>query len=158
MNQKIKILLFLGLSVFLFQSCDRNRYYEENTEVSDNKWFYQDAKEFKVSVNDTLSLYNFYLNIRNTNEYPYANLYVFVETTFPNSEMANDTIELQLADLKGKWLGSGKGKYKYNNFILREAMKFGSSGDYIFKIRQGMRVDTLEGISDVGIRLEYYQK
>jgi len=157
MSHNIKIVLFLSLSVFLFQSCDRNRYYEENSELSEHKWFYQNAKEFKVNINDTSSLFNFYLNIRNTNDYPYANLYVFVETIFPNFEIANDTIELQLADVKGKWLGSGKGKYKYNNFILRKAMRFGSSGDYTFKIKQGMRVDTLKGISDVGIRLEYYQ-
>ncbi len=148
-------MLFVGL---LWQSCDKNRYFEQNSELDNCRWYYKDVKEFKLSINDTVSLFNFNLNIRNTNEYPFSNLYVFIETIFPDSAIARDTIELQLADIKGKWLGSGNGKYKYNSFALRKAMRFVEMGDYVFSIQQGMRTDSLIGISDVGIRLEYYQK
>ncbi len=153
---KIIILFFFGLLSIALQSCDQNRYFEQNSEVQEEKWAYQDARVFEVELNDTNSLFNFYLNIRNTNDYPFANLYVFIETTFPDSVTTQDTIELQLADVDGRWLGEGNGKYKYNHFILRQAMRFIQKGNYKFGIKQGMRTDTLTGISDVGIRLEYY--
>lgn len=147
----IIVALFFGLA-----SCDQNRYFEQNIEIPQEIWSYQEIKKFDVKIEDTNSLFNFYLNVRNTTEYPFANLYVFVETTFPDSLMARDTIELQLAGRNGKWLGSGYGKYKYNQFILRKGMRFVQKGSYRFRIEQGMRTDDLEGISDIGIRLEYY--
>jgi len=147
----IIITLFFGAT-----SCDQNRYFEQNSEIHDESWTYGDIKKFQVDIDDTNSLFNFYLNVRNTTVYPFANLYVFVETTFPDSIMARDTIELQLASRNGDWLGSGYGKFKYNQFILRKGMRFVQRGSYSFSIEQGMRTEVLEGISDVGIRLEYY--
>jgi len=155
-SNQIIYLFFLGLIGIVLQSCDQNRFFEQDLEVRGEQWAFQNEKDFVVKVNDTNSLFNFYLNVRNTTDYPYANLYVFIETTFPDTETAKDTIELQLANIKGKWLGDGIGKYKYNRFILRKAMRFVQQGEYIFSIKQGMRTDTLQGISDIGIRLEYY--
>ena len=149
-------LFFFGLLSIALQSCDQNRFFEQNQEITNEKWSFQEGKYFEVNIADTNTLFNFYLNIRNTNNYAYANMYVFIETTFPDLEIANDTIELQLANVNGKWLGEGNGKYKYNHFILRKAMRFGQIGSYKFGIIHGMRTDTLLGISDVGIRLEYY--
>ncbi len=155
---KAYILIFsLLAAVFFFQSCDSNRYFEQNQPIENEKWFFQDAKTFSFDITDTTSLFNYYLNVRNTNDYPFANLYVFLNSEFPNGEIARDTIELQLAQLNGKWLGSGNGRYKYNQFILRKGMRFVQRGTYTFQIEQGMRKDTLKGISDIGIRLEYTQ-
>jgi gliding motility-associated lipoprotein GldH len=152
----IGISLLLLLAVFSLHSCDQNRYFEQNMKLDHAKWAARDQKTFSLDISDTTSLFNFYLNIRNTNDYPFANIYVFINTKFPDAEVARDTIELQLADIHGKWLGTGSGKYRYNNFILRKGMRFVQTGTYEFSIEQGMRKDTLSGISDVGIRLEYY--
>lgn len=152
-------ILFLSLFLMLLflQSCDSNRYFEQNQQIENEKWFYQDAKTFSFDIVDTNSLFNYYVNVRNTNDYPFANLYIFLNSKFPDGEMARDTIELQLAELNGKWLGSGYGRYKYNQFILRKGMRFVQTGTYTFQIEQGMRKDTLKGITDIGIRLEYDQ-
>ncbi len=155
--RNFQLVLVLGLfSVLFLTSCDTNRYYEQNVEIVNELWKSGESAEFVVDIMDTTSLFNFYVNVRNTNEYPFANLYVFIESTFPDELVARDTVELQLANLDGKWLGSGSGKYKYNKFILRKAMRFVQQGSYTFKIEQGMRKEQLDGISDIGIRLEYY--
>jgi len=154
---QIIVLLFFMLLMVTLSSCDQNRFFEQNVEVEQERWAYNDAKTISVDVKDTVSTYDFYLNIRNTNDYPYANLYLFIQTIFPDSLYARDTIELQLANHDGRWLGEGKGKYKYSHFILRHAMHFNKLGLHEFKIAHGMRKDTLYGISDIGIRLEYCQ-
>lgn len=155
MLNRLLIFAIIGALVISLSSCDRNRYFEQNIEIDGETWSFEKTNDFVVHVDDTVSSFNFYLNLRNTNDYPFANLYVFIETTFPDSLIAKDTIELQLADLQGKWIGTGNGKYKYNNFILRERMRFVQKGDYKFGIKHGMREDELIGISDVGVRLEY---
>ncbi|NPD44910.1 MULTISPECIES: gliding motility lipoprotein GldH [unclassified Lentimicrobium] len=157
MKLNLKIILGFGLLVSLFfTSCDSNRYFEQNIEITGEEWSANESMDFFVDIEDTNSQFNFYVNVRNTNEYPYANLYIFIESTFPDHIVARDTVELQLASLDGKWLGSGYGKYKYHHFILRKAMRFVQLGTYSFKIEHGMRKEQLQGISDIGIRLEYY--
>jgi gliding motility-associated lipoprotein GldH len=149
------ILFILVMLLFFSSACDSNRYFEQNKEIEKESWFYKDIKTFTIDIEDTSSLFNFYLNIRNTTDYPFSNLYLFMESEMPNSHTARDTIELQLAYLNGKWLGSGYGRYKYTQFILRKGMRFGAKGTYTFHIQHGMRKDTLKGISDLGIRIEY---
>lgn len=156
MGSYLRVFVLGFLALGFLSSCDQNRFFEQNNEIQDEAWTYDDIKNFEVQMEDTNSLFNFYLNVRNTNEYPFANLYVFVETTFPDSLVARDTIELQLASRNGEWLGSGQGRYKYNQFILRKGMRFVQKGNYSFRIEQGMRSEILTGISDIGIRLEYY--
>jgi gliding motility-associated lipoprotein GldH len=58
-----------------------------------------------------------------------------------------------LADIEGRWLGKGWGAVKENSILISRNMRFPLKGNYEFKIQQAMRVDTLTGISDVGIRV-----
>jgi len=153
---RASIIILSAIFLFLTSSCDSNRFYEQNIQMPEYTWPSSESKKFLVDIKDTTSAYNFYLNVRNTNDYPFANLYLFIQTTFPDSLYARDTIELQLATKDGKWLGEGYGKFKYRHFILRKGMYFHQKGIYEFRIEQGMRKDTLLGIADIGIRLEYY--
>ncbi len=156
-NAMKKIMLTFGLFVLLgsiFISCDQNRYYEKNEAIDQNIWYYRDAKTFEVDIVDSLQAFNFYINVRNTIDYEYANLYFFIKTELPNGKLAVDTIECQLANLEGKWLGSGSSEFRDNSFILRQNMRFTQKGMYRFYLKHGMRSDSLQGIADVGIRLE----
>ena len=144
-------IIFLGFS---FLACDNQRYFEENVVIKDNSWHFNDGKVFEVDINDSLKAHNFYINVRNTTDYEFANLYFFIRTEFPNGFVAQDTIECQLADYQGKWLGKGSGKLRYNSFILRKNIRFKQVGIYKFNLRHGMRSDTLKGIADIGIRIE----
>lgn len=145
------IFTFLG---FAFVSCDSNRYFEQNENILNNTWLYDDAKVFEVKIDDSLQTFNFYINVRNTVDYEFANLYFFIQTELPDGAFAQDTVECQLADYQGKWLGDGRGEFRDNSFILRQNMRFQQSGKYRFLLKHGMRRDSLKGIADVGIRLE----
>ncbi len=144
-------LAFLG---FIFVSCDNNRYYEHNEAIVNNTWQYDDAKVFELEIEDSLQAFNFYINVRNTVDYEFANLYFFIKSELPDGKFTQDTVECQLADYQGKWLGDGRGEFRDNSFILRENMRFQKNGTYRFWLKHGMRRDSLKGIADVGIRLE----
>ena len=147
------IVGFLILAWFL-HSCDPNRVYEENRVVDKGTWKSSERLFFEVTIPDTNQRYDVYLNIRNALEYPYSNLYLFLQTVFPDGSIARDTIECTLADLDGRWLGSGVGSVKFNRFLLQNSVSFRQKGIYRFELEQAMRVNELKGIRDVGLRIE----
>ncbi|HRR62823.1 MAG TPA: gliding motility lipoprotein GldH, partial [Paludibacteraceae bacterium] len=65
-----------------------------------------------------------------------------------------DTIECYLADIHGKWLGSGVGNVFEMPVLYKQNECFKQSGTYTFQIIQGMRNEVLPGISNVGLKVE----
>jgi len=153
-TRNIKYIVgFLVLPLFLL-SCDPNRLYEENRAVDNCIWKSSERLSFEVAIPDTVLRYNVYLNVRNAMEYPYSNLYLFLQTVFPDGRIARDTIECTLADYDGRWLGSGVGSVKFNRFLLQNGVTFRQKGIYRFELEQAMRVNELKGIQDIGLRIE----
>ncbi len=154
----VKVMCFLSLISFV--ACnDPYLVYEENLEIPKGEWIVSEKARIEVPVEDTVSQHNFLINVRNTEEYPYRNLYVFVKTTFPNGKTSRDTVGIVLADATGKWLGSGSGylrssRYPTNAIMYSYNKRFPMSGKYIFEIQHAMRVDTLYGIRNIGLRVE----
>ncbi len=151
---KIVLVCFLFLAVFSIISCDSSKIFEENIEIPAEKWNRNYSAEFIVDINDTNSLQNIYINVRNKSEYQFSNLFLFVNSTAPDGSMIRDTIEYILADNKGKWLGSGLGSVWFNQFPFKSQIKFPMTGQYIFNIEQGMRMEELNSIVDIGLRIE----
>ncbi len=152
--RKFQNYLALLLVLSLFAACDAGRIYDHSQALPDTGWHKDSTLIFDTEVSDTISLYNFYITVRNNNEYGFRNLYIFLSTSLPNGNNTRDTIELMLADREGKWLGRGFGSIKDNQILVRRNLKFPLSGTYSFKIEQAMRKDIIEGIKDVGIRIE----
>jgi len=150
----LQILLLIFVSFFTLSSCNFSSVYNENVTIKDAKWFKDEAARFEVQINDSLTNYDFYLNLRNTTDYRYSNLYIFLMTRFPNGNITRDTIECILADTKGRWLGKGWSNLKENNILLKKQLQFPMTGKYVFFVQQAMRVDTLEGIHDVGLQIK----
>ncbi|MBE9481734.1 MAG: gliding motility lipoprotein GldH [Bacteroidetes bacterium] len=149
-NKNYKYFLILLL---LFASCDSNTVYDKNLTVG-TEWNKNDVLEFEVEITDTTSLYKYFINIRNSTDYKFRNIYFFLNTRFPDGRRARDTIECILASTDGRWLGSGLGDIKSNRILLKNKIKFPQAGNYKFELEQAMRVDNLQGIEDVGIRIE----
>lgn len=147
---KILCLAFI-FSVLL--SCNEDAYFEEYRKVEQDTWHMDDIKEFTIQIDDT-SAYRMIINIRNTTDYSYSNLYMFLTMLHPRQSARRDTIECLLADPYGHWLGKGVGKIRESRFLIKDNFSFPDTGNYLFKIEQAMRDVTLEGIADVGLRIE----
>ena len=152
--QKQLIFITTILLLITFSACNMNAIYDENVKINESQWIENEAVNFKVDISDTLAHYDFYINLRNSTDYNYQNLYIFLTTFFPNDNITCDTIEFMLADQGGKWLGKGWGSLKENDILLKSNLTFPLSGEYKFVIQHAMREDTLSGISNIGVRIE----
>ena len=117
-------------------------------------WASDDVAKFDWQVSDTLQRLDFFIDLRHNQDYPFTNLYLFVDYTFPNGLARRDTISCELADDRGRWFGSGIGNLIEHRIGFRQNTGFPLKGDYTVKIAHGMRVDPLPGMLDVGFRLE----
>lgn len=139
----------------MFFSCDSNKVFEEYIEVKNTLWKKENRADFVFNVVDTTNPHNIYINVRNTGKYPYSNLYLFVTIKGPNGNFTVDTVNCQLTDKRGKWLGSGIGDLWDLKIPYIGNFKFAQQGKYIISYEQAMRVENgLEGISDIGLRIE----
>ncbi|MCG8412074.1 MAG: gliding motility lipoprotein GldH [Bacteroidales bacterium] len=139
---------------FLVAACDPNLVYEQNIELNNLTWHKDSIITINANVEDTISPHNIYVNIRNTSKYEKQNLFLFITTTSPNGTVLKDTLECYLADKRGKWTGSGWGDLFDNQFLYKKNIRFPISGTYKFEYVQGMRVNELKHISDIGLRIE----
>jgi gliding motility-associated lipoprotein GldH len=144
-------------------SCDSNRVFDEYKSVP-NQWHKDSIISFNVIPPDSINSYNLFVNLRNTNEYKYNNLFLIVEIDYPNGKILKDTLEYKMADPNGKLLGTGFTDVKENKLWYKGFVKpfiFNESGEYKIKIQHAMRqngqvngIENLVGITDIGFRIE----
>jgi len=153
-NRPLTKLLKLFLMAALLVSCSHNKsHYYEFRELSQEGWAVNERCNFEAELNDSVGGYNIYVDVRHQGNYPYQNLWLFVERMSPDSAVVNDTIACDLADYSGKWLGKGSGSvYLFSAPYAQFEIK--APGKYVIGIRHGMRDEVLKGISAIGLRIE----
>ncbi len=163
-QKKMTKLLPIFLLWVIVASCDSNTVFSE-TRAMDGQWGSEEVVEFKLPQMDSLKKYNLFLNIRNTNEYKYNNLFLIVSMNFPHGKTVTDTLEYRMAQPDGAWMGQGIGNVKENKLWYKENVQFFESGNYTIDIAHAMRnngnvegVTKLEGITDVGFSVEETSK
>lgn len=154
MNYLKKIGLILLIVTTLSSCGNKNVIFDESVVIPNASWDNKELVYFDVNVEDTLSAYEFYLNLRHLENYKYSNFYMFLHTTLPNGNQTHDTIELVLSYPDGRWIGKGSGSMRDNMILLNNSLYFPLKGDYRFEIEQAMREPVLEGITDVGVCFE----
>ncbi|GHT41905.1 gliding motility lipoprotein GldH [Bacteroidia bacterium] len=148
MNNKF-ILVILGL-LFLFSACSEEETFSEFHSFRNAEWDKQEAIRFEVPIHDISTSYNVLLELRNNNSYPFRNIWLFIDYKTPSGSMRSDTLCTDLADVYGKWYGTGMSLYAYS-FPYQVNVQYPDTGIYVYAIRQGMRENVLKGISDIGL-------
>lgn len=151
---------FILFSITLFfTSCNPDVVFDENKKVSEKGWNMNERIEFEVDIKDTLRLYDFAINLRNTTDYPNSNIFFFIKTIYPDGSITKcDTVECYVAYLDGTWTGKGSGRIKDNRFWFTQKVIFPMKGVYRFEVQQATRDTNLVGISDVGLHIEYHNQ
>ena len=154
-----RISLIFGL--LLFTACQNNVVFNQYQPVENAKWQNGQVIAIEIPMQDTISNYNLYINLRNNKDYAYSNLFLITRMTFPDNKQVTDTLEYEMADAKGNFLGTGFSDIKENKLFYKEKIRFSEAGNYLFEVKQAMRkrneiegIDPLQGITDVGISVE----
>ncbi|HAN77445.1 MAG TPA: hypothetical protein DCQ31_06555 [Bacteroidales bacterium] len=128
--------------------------YEQSVVVPDAKWAISDTISVDLPITDTSTQQNVYIKLKHTEEYLNSNLWLFVKVIAPNGSQTADTLELQIADHRGKWYG----KKWFGEYLLlhpyKQNERFEQLGNYQFSIVQGMRKDTLNYINEIGLAIK----
>jgi len=151
-----------GLFVFvavLIIGCDEKRVFDEYQAVQG--WHKDSLVNFEIEELDSTQVYDLFINIRNNNQYAYSNLFLITKIHFPQGKVISDTLEYEMAKPSGEWLGDGFGDIKENKLWYKENVNFPEPGSYRVSIEQAMRtngevdgIEELEGITDIGFRIE----
>ena len=149
------------LSIILLTACNSKVEYSQYVSLP-NGWDAHKPIVFQFDENDTLAKRNLFVMLRNDERYPFSNLFLITKLELPNSDtMVVDTLEYEMATPEGKWLGYGYSAVKESKLWYKENFTFPTKGKYLIKIEQAMRkigdnegIITLQGITEVGVRIE----
>jgi len=136
----------------LITACHSSAVFEKYEELPEEKWNRYKAVEFTTLIPDS-GYYNISLHIRHTTDYEMANLWCFISTRSSADRQLKDTVNIKIADPDGRWLGKGRTIKNVAQNINRNPV-FLPKGEVKFRIEQGMRIEDMKGIKDVGIRVE----
>ena len=146
----------LAVLVLVF-SCDSERMYEKNFDFDSRFWLISEKPLFEFVISDSIQKYNLYCNIRNSVSYPYSRLFVKAYLQDSAGRVLQDKLtEVFLFDPKtGKPFGeSGIGDIYDQRVPVMNNVTFPSRGEYKMKFEQYMRLDSLQGILAIGLRVE----
>ncbi len=146
---KISLYSVLFTAFLFFTQCDSPHYYQEQKSVG-KEWNKDSAVTFNIEIKDTTDAYNFLFLSRNTNEYPYSNLYVFTKLIDPKGQEFSDTLQYYLAFQDGEWIGKGQ-NLKELYLVYRENISLKDTGVYKLSVWHGMRDENLTGIEDLSL-------
>lgn len=153
------LLLFCGIAL---TGCVDSPYYQKQVSIPAYKWDHKFTPTFEFEVTDTTRFYTVYFLIRHTDAYPYANVWMNMYTRQPgDTTFTKQRVNVQLAVPSGKnagqWMGRGMGE------IWEQRLRITHEGDptilarkgkYAIRFEQNMRVNPLNEILQVGVRVE----
>jgi len=157
---KSKFLILLLISILMI-SCNDITEFNQYKAVENSSWKSGEKMNFTFEVKDTILPKNLFINIRNNSDYEFSNLYLITALKFPNNSLVIDTLQYEMADASGMFLGNGFSEIKENKLFYKEFKVFPISGNYALTIRHAMRkngemkaVEKLDGVQDVGFSIE----
>jgi gliding motility-associated lipoprotein GldH len=154
----IKNSAILLLVTTLLFSCDKKRVFDEYKSVG-SAWHKDSIVSFNLPELDSTKRYDLFVTLRDNNNYPFNNIFLIVGMEMQNGFTKVDTLEYQMANPDGSLLGDGFTDIKESKLYYKENVRF--RGKYKVFIKQAVRetgkvpgVELLEGITDVGFRIE----
>ena len=156
-NNYLRILL----CALILVSCAGKTEHSSYKSIDSHKWFSKNKIAFIVNNTDTISKKNVFIHVRNNKDYEFSSLFLIAKIEFPNGFQVTDTLEYEMTDSEGNWLGSGFTELKENKLFYKENVLFSEKGDYKFNIEHATRSIKdiegqlpLNGITDVGLSIE----
>jgi len=141
--------------ILLFSCESENTLYHS---FPDSSWTSQDDIKFDISTEDSTQVRTSNISIRHSTSYKYQNIIFFLHHSFKENLISTDTINFDLAEDDGKWIGLGKSNIReFTTTILTP--KTYQNGIQSFSLELAMRdnnskeIEKLNSISDISFYL-----
>ncbi|MBK7409948.1 MAG: gliding motility lipoprotein GldH [Saprospirales bacterium] len=152
MNKAVIGTILLTASV-LFTACQPRALLNEKKSFAGQQWAHADTLDFQVAIKDTVQLYDLFLEVVHSPEFPNQNCYIRIFTLFPDGQRMDKLVSLELADKSGAWFGRCNSKSCRLTIPLQTGAYFNQPGDYLFTLEQYTRMDPLPGMQAMGMRI-----
>lgn len=154
MTRLVYILIAIAALWVAVASCEGGeRDYSRWTDLPARGWAYGDTVtlipvDTSLHDNDSLVHRMLRLGLSHSNDYPFSNLWL--EVTYHGEDRGyRDTVNVALADVYGRWLGSGFGANYQHEVVLNPNADIDLTRPV--SVRHIMRVDTLRGLNRIGV-------
>ena len=148
MKRRIQIVLLSSLLAVVLAGCRMDVVYSAFEDICTIGWHKDSVCRFCYPIEDTAATYQVLLYVRQTEMYPYQNMWLFV-----GHDGRQDTIEFYMANDRGEWLGNGKNGLIEMPVLYEETWHYSVAGEHTITLQQGMREEALQGIVSVGVEI-----
>lgn len=140
-------------SILIFSSCDGD-YYNYKREIPEENWPYGLVLDFPFEINDTSHQFDLLIDVEHAVSFANSNLYVKIDTWFPDGESKTNLVSFNLANRFGIWEGSCGSDYCVAEILLQKSVSFKDIGMYRIDIEQYSREEVVRGIKSITLRLK----
>ncbi len=157
LNKTLQHTLLAAAAAAAAGSCSYNpNDYSSFAEIDAEGWRADQTFVFMPSMRDSIARGRLSLFVRHTNDYPYSNLWVELESHQPadsgHVELRRDTFCIEMADIYGNWYGSGSGtSFQLTDTVISD---FAMIREAPLRLRHIMRPDPVGGLEQIGIIFE----
>ncbi len=140
----------------MLAACNPSTLVHTYAHVDGAAWQRTDTLQIESELLDSGRVGRMYLDVRSNSSYPYMNLGILIEGTGPDSTVVfpQKEIEVQLLDSSGRPNGGSSHEGIRISEVPIGALRMEKPGMYRFSIVQSMTDSILNGICDVGLRIE----
>lgn len=146
--RRLPFIALLAVMAAVITGCTSRGDFSRFADMPAEGWVYGDTVKFDTGRDDSITPGRLSVALRHNNDYEFSNLWLEVRYT-NRGHLMIDTINLQLADDYGRWLGEGFGATRQGEKTIATDVLPDPRHD--ISVRHIMRVDTLHGIEAVGI-------
>lgn len=148
-NVKYSVCLFL---LTLIVSCEDHTVFYKYIETPVSGWEKTDMVSFEVPAAKENGEYSAYIELRNTNSYPFTKLILRVEQIhYPSGYTKADTLEVPITDKKGIYSPRGN---MFHTHVMKLPKLYINKGDSLsIRVNHCMKRSMLPSVSEIGVRV-----
>lgn len=150
-TQWILIIAFSVASAAFF-GCGSGPVSSEAVQLNPSGWDAADTAVMRFFVEHPDHRHDLQFGLRHGEDYPFSNLYLFVELEYPNGKTLLDTLECPLGAPDGQWYGEGR-RWIDHRIGYKQAVAFPLEGNYTLRVVHAMRLDPLPGMAELRFSL-----
>jgi gliding motility-associated lipoprotein GldH len=147
---------YVGIGLILtllLVSCGEQPMFEKSYSFKSNSWSQKVKPAFKIAIDDTTKAYDFTITFRVTTDYAYNNVWFYLNTKTPDGITAREPFEIKITNPDGTWAGVKTGTVVETNLNFNRR-KLPKKGNYYFTLEQGVTMDKLDEVLDIGLKVE----